>query len=242
MLIFNVSITLSEHNTGDDSGSGGTTAPSSYLYILIYTSQGNYIQYANQTITEVDFGQIGLGSTAKTTAFYIGINGVSPTTLNLTGKPIIQISGANADQFEVTQPSTTSTKSGSYIMDACITFKPTSIGQKTATIKIPNNSPDLPDFTFTITGKGSYYPKTFDSGEGSGHDAVTKILTDSSNNVYVIGYGWELLNNHSSMPRRIVFPSQRVGARKTLQKSYRVFLALQYQCYKGTVLLLHPPM
>ena len=82
-------------------------------------------------------------------------------------------------------------------MDACISFKPTTIGQKTATIKIPNNSPDLPDFTFTVTGKGSYYPKTFDSGEGDGRDSVTKILTDSSNNVYVIGYGWELANNHS---------------------------------------------
>ena len=179
------------------SATSGTSTPSSYLYVLLYTSKGNYIQYATQTITEVDFGQIGLGSVAKSTTFYIGINGVSTSTLNLTGSPLIQISGTNADQFELTQPTTTTTKSGSWIMDACIAFKPTSIGQKTATIKIPNDSPDLPDFTFTVTGKGSYYPKTFDSNEGDGRDAVTKILTDSSNNVYVIGYGWELANNHS---------------------------------------------
>jgi len=178
-------------------GASGTSTPSSYLYVLLHTSKGNYIQYATQTITEVDFGQIGLGSVAKSTTFYIGINGVSTSTLNLTGSPLIQISGANADQFEITQPTTTTTKSGSWIMDACISFKPTTIGQKTATIKIPNNSPDLPDFTFTVTGKGTYYPKTFDSGEGDGRDSVTKILTDSSNNVYVIGYGWELANNHS---------------------------------------------
>lgn len=184
-------------NSSSSNGTSGTSTPSSYLYVLLYTSKGNYIQYATQTITEVDFGQIGLGSVAKSTTFYIGINGVSTSTLNLTGSPLIQISGANADQFEITQPTTTTTKSGSWIMDACISFKPTSIGQKTATIKIPNNSPDLPDFTFTVTGKGSYYPKTFDSGEGDGRDAVTKILTDSSNNVYVIGYGWELANNHS---------------------------------------------
>lgn len=184
-------------NSSPSSGTSGTSTPSSYLYVLLYTSKGNYIQYATQTITEVDFGQIGLGSVAKSTTFYIGINGVSTSTLNLTGSPLIQISGANADQFEITQPTTTTTKSGSWIMDACISFKPTSIGQKTATIKIPNNSPDLPDFTFTVTGKGSYYPKTFDSGEGDGNDSVTKILTDSSNNVYVIGYGWELANNHS---------------------------------------------
>ena len=184
-------------NSSSSSGTSGTSTPSSYLYVLLYTSKGNYIQCATQTITEVDFGQIGLGSVAKSTTFYIGINGVSTSTLNLTGSPLIQISGANADQFEITQPTTTTTKSGSLIMDACISFKPTTIGQKTATIKIPNNSPDLPDFTFTVTGKGSYYPKTFDSGEGDGRDSVTKILTDSSNNVYVIGYGWELANNHS---------------------------------------------
>lgn len=185
-------------NTTSNGETGtGVITPSSYLYILLYTSQGNYTQYATQTITEVDFGQIGLGSTAKSTTFYIGINGTSSATLNLTGNPIIQISGTNADQFEITQPSTTTTKNGSWIMDACISFKPTSIGQKTATIKIPNNSPDLPDFTFTITGKGSYYPKTFDSGEGDGRDCITKILTDDQNNVYVIGYGWELANNHS---------------------------------------------
>lgn len=184
-------------NSSPSSGTSGTSTPSSYLYVLLYTSKGNYIQYATQTITEVDFGQIGLGSVAKSTTFYIGINGVSTSTLNLTGSPLIQISGANADQFEITQPTTTTTKSGSWIMDACISFKPTSIGQKTATIKIPNNSPDLPDFTFTVIGEGSYYPKSFDSGEGDGNDSVTKILTDSSNNVYVIGYGWELANNHS---------------------------------------------
>ena len=185
---------------GSGSSSGGTSGnatSTSYLYVLLYTSQGNYIQYATQAITEVDFGQIGLGSVAKSTTFYIGINGISTSTLNLTGTPIIQISGDNADQFEITQPTTTTAKSGSWIMDACIAFKPTSIGQKTATIKIPNDSPDLPDFTFTVTGKCSYYPKTFDSNEGDGRDAVTKILTDSSNNVYVIGYGWELANNHS---------------------------------------------
>lgn len=185
------------NGTSNGSSGEGISTPSSYLYVLLYTKKGNYIQYATQTITEVDFGQIGLGSTARPTTFYIGINGVSSATLNLTGTPIIQISGPNADQFEITQPSTNTTKSGTWIMDACISFKPTSIGQKTATIKIPNNSPDLPDFTFTVTGKGSYFPKTFDSGEGDGQDCVTKILTDEQNNVYAIGYGWELANNHS---------------------------------------------
>lgn len=185
--------------TGTSSSSSGSssTTSSNYLYVVLYTSKGNYIQYAGQSITNVDFGQIGLGSTAKPTFFYIGINGTSSTTLNLTGAPAIQISGDDSDQFEITQPSTTSTQTGTYIQDACIAFKPTSIGQKTATITIPNNSLDQPNFSFTVTGTGSYYPKTFDGGEGDGADSVTKILTDSSNSVYAVGYGWELANDHS---------------------------------------------
>ena len=150
--------------SGNTSGGGSENSLSSYLYVLIYTSQGNYIQYATQTITEVNFGQIGIGSSIKSTTFYIGINGVKSSTLKLTGNPAIQISGSDADQFQIIQPSIKTVNSGTYIMDASIVFKPTSIGQKTATITIPNDSPDLPNFTFTITGKGSYYPKTIDSG------------------------------------------------------------------------------
>lgn len=183
-------------SSSSSSGSSNTTS-TYYLWFVIYTPKGNYTQYATTSISEVDFGQIGLGSTAKSTNILIGISGTTSATLNLTGAPAIQISGDDSDQFVITQPSTTSVQTGTYIQDACIAFTPTSIGQKTATITIPNDSPDQPDFSFTITGTGSYYPKTFDGGEGDGYDAVTKILTDSSNNVYAIGYGWELANDHS---------------------------------------------
>ena len=38
-------------NSSSSSGTSGTSTPSSYLYVLLYTSKGNYIQYATQTIT-----------------------------------------------------------------------------------------------------------------------------------------------------------------------------------------------
>ncbi len=184
-------------SSSSSSGSTSSSTSTNYLYVLLYTSKGNYIQYGSQSITTVDFGQIGLNSVSKSTLFHIGIYGTSSTTLNLTGDPAIQISGDNADEFTVTQPSVTSTATGTYIMDASVSFCPTSVGTKTATITIPNDSPDQPDFSFTVTGTGSYWPKTFDSGEGDGEDVVTKILTDSADNVYAVGYGWELANDHS---------------------------------------------
>ena len=177
--------------------SGSVPQQSSYLYVLLNTPKGNYVQFAQNTMPTVDFGYIGIGSTVKTTTFYISIVGTNSSSLNLTGTPAIQISGGDADQFEVTQPSIKTVASEAYIQDACIAFKPTSIGEKTATITIHNDSPDQPHFTFTIKGTGSYWPKTFDGNEGDGNDAVTKLLTDYNGNIYAIGYGWELINDHS---------------------------------------------
>lgn len=173
------------------------SSASNYLQIMLNTNKGNYVQANTQIISSVDFGQIGLGSTSKSKLFYIGLNGTTFSTLHLTGSPLIQISGDDADQFTVTQPSTNTVDSGYYILDACIAFTPTSIGTKTATITIPNDSPDKPNFSFTVTGTGSYWPKTYDSDEGDGYDCINKLLTDSAGNLYAIGYGWELENDHS---------------------------------------------
>lgn len=179
------------------SGTGNNTASKCYLYVAFNTSKGSYVQCNTQKITDVDFGKITIGDSSSTTAFYIGLPGTNDSTFTLTGNPSIQISGTDADQFMITQPTKKTVNSGTYIQDVCITFTPTTIGTKQATITIPNNSTDKPDFSFTIKGTGSYYPKAFDSGEGDGDDTVTKILTDPLNNMYAIGYGWELANDHS---------------------------------------------
>jgi len=116
---------------------GGVVTQGPWLYILLYTKEENNTQYAQTTFTTANFGKVGIGSSTRSTTFYIGINGgASNATLNLTGSPSIQISGTNADCFSVTQPSSTTTTSGTYITDASITFTPNSIGTKTATVTI----------------------------------------------------------------------------------------------------------
>ena len=183
---------------GADGEGGGGVTQGPWLYVLIYTKEGNYIHLNQTTFTAADFGKVGIGSASRTTTFYITLNGGSHnTTLNLTGNPPIQVSGTNAGCFSVTQASSTSTTTGTYIMDASITFTPDSLGIKTATITIPNNSPDLPNFSFTVTGEGSLWPKIYDGSEGDGNDQITCSVTDSQGNLYFIGYGFELVNHHS---------------------------------------------
>ena len=183
-------------------GTNGTAAGAAandwcYLYVLLNVDGISYTQYNTQSFDEVDFGTVGLQSTIKATTFYLMLQSSTKKTFNLTGSPAIQISGLDADSFVITQPSITEVQSGSYITDATIAFCPTSLGEKTATITIPNNSPDYPDFSFTVKGTGSYWPKTFDGGEGDGDDKITYALHDSQGNLYFMGYGFELVNHHS---------------------------------------------
>lgn len=185
----------------DDSSEGGNSSAVAngycYLYVLINVDGNSYTHYNTQTFSEVDFGTVGLQSTLKTTTFYLMLQSSTKISFELTGNPAIQISGVDADSFVITQPSITEVQSGSYIMDAAISFTPTSLGEKSATITIPNNSPDYPDFSFTVKGTGSYWPKTFDGGEGDGNDKITCAVHDSQGNLYFMGYGFELVNHHS---------------------------------------------
>jgi hypothetical protein len=181
----------------DGAGGSGSGTYGPWLYVILYTTSGFYIQNNTIVMDTVNFGKVGIGSTARSSTFDIGLVGGESTTFNLTGSPAIQVSGTDAECFTVTQPSTTSVVTGTYIMDASIAFTPTSAGTKTTTITIPNNSPDKPDFSFTVTGTGSLWPKTYDSGEGDGDDQITCSVMDSQGNVYFIGYGFELVNHHS---------------------------------------------
>jgi hypothetical protein len=188
---------------------GTSVNPSPGLYFTISINGVSYIESpyyqqiyptGNYTISSVDFGdsQINMSKTASISIQNTGAN-TSGTTLNLTGTPAIQISGANSNCFIVTQPAANSISSGSST-SANIRFLPDSEGVKTATVTVLNNSPEKPGFSFTITGNGlppKVWPKFFDSDEGDGQDAVTCSLIDSQGNTYFIGYGFELLTDYS---------------------------------------------
>ncbi len=87
------------------------------------------------------------------------------TTLNLSGSPIVQLSGAHAADFSVTTPpASTIAPSGSDTF--VIRFDPSTSGNRTATVTIENDDLDENPYTFDIQGTGSVTPEMDITGNG----------------------------------------------------------------------------
>jgi len=109
------------------------------------------------------FGNVNLGGNSGNITFTIENLGTS--VLNLTGTPIVELSGANAGDFSIVQTSTTSTVATSGSTTFTISFAPTASGNRTATISIANNDINENPYNFTITGTGT--APEIDSKQGS---------------------------------------------------------------------------
>lgn len=99
-------------------------------------------------IGNYNFGNQLINSSGAVVSFLISNDGNADLTLG-----IIALSGANANQFSINTTSTSTTVSESGSTEFTISFLPTSLGSKSATVTIPNNAGA--DFTFTISGNGS---------------------------------------------------------------------------------------
>ncbi len=98
------------------------------------------------------------------------IENLGTTALNLTGIPIVTITGLHANQFSVSiQPSSNSIAGGGSLTFE-ITFTPTSLGAKNATINILSNDPDEGLYNFNISGAGK-----------------------GTNNIYVYGNSYDVI-------------------------------------------------
>lgn len=96
-----------------------------------------------------DFGETQIISAPVIRTFTI--ENIGSNTINLTGTPLVQITGSS--DFEVIQnPSSSVNTNNSSTFQ--IQFNPSSIGTKTAQVSIVSNSDDVSPFLFEITGKG----------------------------------------------------------------------------------------
>jgi len=132
-------------------GTGIAPAPDMDVFgngILITGDDTNIPNPGNDT----DFGlrDISLGGIANT--FTIENNGTADLVLTSLA-PIVDITGLDAGDFSITIDPliTTIIPGGSTTFE--VTFDPTTVGQKNATIEIANNGVDNP-YTFDITGLG----------------------------------------------------------------------------------------
>ncbi len=105
-------------------------------------------------IDETDFRQVKVnGSTVYRT---YTIYNTGKLDLNLTGTPMVSISGVNASDFTITgQPATPIVGGGSTTFT--VSFDPSDYGIRTATVSIDNNDNDENPYTFDIQGTGADY-------------------------------------------------------------------------------------
>lgn len=100
-----------------------------------------------------DFGSASLTGATVTRTFTI--QNLGAQALNLTApSPYVSISGAHASDFTLSiNPSTPIAASGFTTFD--ITFDPSALGTRTATISIANDDSDENPYTFAIRGEGT---------------------------------------------------------------------------------------
>ncbi len=120
--------------------------------LIAVTGNSQVIADGDTTPTSADHTRIGpavLCSGTITRTFIITNSGCVPLMLTA---PFVSLSGANANAFSVTQPTSPIAAGASVTFQ--VTYTPTAVGVQTATVTISNNS-QTPVFDFAINGQGT---------------------------------------------------------------------------------------
>jgi YVTN family beta-propeller protein len=104
------------------------------------------------TADYTDFGSTNV--TGGTVVRTFTIQNVGTTALNMTGSPLVQITGADAASFTVTSQPSSSTIASSGSLTFQVTFDPSATGLRTATVNIASNDSDESTYDFVIQGTG----------------------------------------------------------------------------------------
>jgi hypothetical protein len=121
--------------------------------------KGNGISITNgssspTTADATDFANVRVDGSTRSHTFTIFNYG--DADLNLSGSPVVNISGTNASDFTVTTAASTPV-AGDSSTTFIIEFDPSDYGTRTATVSIDNNDSDENPYTFDIQGTGVDY-------------------------------------------------------------------------------------
>ncbi|WP_367754919.1 choice-of-anchor D domain-containing protein [Flavobacterium sp. WC2430] len=147
---------------------------------------GNGINIADDSTTPSTTNFTNLGSSnvlIGLTRTYT-INNLGAATLNLGS---ITISGANASEFVATNPPTTIAPQSSATFS--ITFTPTAIGFRNATLSFTNNDSDENPFNFNISGTGDNGVTPEINLQGNGNNISDGASSSTTNNNTDFGGG-----------------------------------------------------
>lgn len=98
------------------------------------------------------FGSVDVSSGSGQRSFAIRNTGTEK--LNLTGNPKVQLSGSNASDFAVTQQPTSPVSANGGTTTFVVTFDPSGMGVRQATISIANDDSSENPYDFKIQGTG----------------------------------------------------------------------------------------
>ena len=127
------------------------------------------------TADDTDFVSVNVNSGDQTHTFTIQNSGAG--TLTLTGTPSVAISGTNASDFTVTTQPASASIAASGNTSFIVTFDPSSVGLRTATVSISNDDSTADPYTFSIQGAG-VVPEI--NLQGNGQDIINGDTTPST--------------------------------------------------------------
>ncbi len=141
-----------------------TNAGAAYIFTGFDTGEtspeisvtGNSLEIANgdnlaNSLDHTDFGSMSVSSGTFVRSFTI--HNIGTAALNLTGSPKVVISGSHAADFTLTLvPTSPVAVNGSTSFQ--ISFDPSAIGERTATVSIDNDDADENPYSFAVSGSG----------------------------------------------------------------------------------------
>jgi len=201
--------------------------------------QGNGVSITSgdstpSTTDGTDFGSVDATSGTVVRTFTIRNTGTGALTLN--GSPLVALSGTNAGDFTVTtQPAGSVAASGSTTFQ--ITFDPSAVGLRTATVTIANNDSNEGSYTFAIQGTGATKvtsqitqlsfskvsstttpDSTYPSQSTAGVLVARLSLRNNGGNINQLYFRVNVLNNNNWLLNADGAPGQ-IGSRLTVPNS-----------------------
>ena len=102
---------------------------------------------------DTDFGNVNVAAGTNPNTFTITNSGTD--TLNLTDNPRVTMGGTHAADFALSTDAATTVASGGGTTTFVITFNPSAVGLRTATVSIANNDSNENPYNFSIKGTGA---------------------------------------------------------------------------------------
>jgi hypothetical protein len=170
-------------NFQDSAAATGDNQANIYINLPEMDVQGNSVSIADGDTTpdladHTDFGSVAaVGGSVDRTFTIVNSGGAA---LNLSGDPLVEISGANAGDFSVTAQPTSPVASGGGSITFTVRFDPSDLGLRTATISIANDDNDENPYNFDIQGTGTYENQAPIATDDAYNATMSTLLNGSS--------------------------------------------------------------